>query len=120
MNALQLGSVYFSLKTKNIKLFTRILYIIIIFFFLEKRDREQMENWMAFVGMVLAILAQASNMEVIKVAMSDGTNKFIMAVYSNAISSLILLPCALLFHRSYNIIPQSFSFLFWDLCIQIM
>lgn len=40
MNALQLGSVYFSLKTKNIKLFTRILYIIIIIIiFREERER---------------------------------------------------------------------------------
>ncbi|PON98899.1 WAT1-related protein [Trema orientale] len=58
-----------------------------------------MENCLAFVGMVVAILAQASNMVVTKVAMSEGTNKFIMAVYSNAISAFILLPSAFFFHR---------------------
>ncbi|PON59275.1 Lipocalin-1 receptor [Parasponia andersonii] len=68
-----------------------------------------MENWVAFVGMVVAILAQASNMVVTKVAMSEGTNKFIMAVYSNAISAFILLPSAYFFHRSSDLPPMTFA-----------
>ncbi|XP_062110254.1 WAT1-related protein At5g40240-like [Humulus lupulus] len=68
-----------------------------------------MENWVAFVGMVMAILAQASNMVVTKVAMSDGTNKYILALYSNAISAFILLPFAYLFHRSSHLPPLTSS-----------
>ncbi|KAF3431311.1 hypothetical protein FNV43_RR26042 [Rhamnella rubrinervis] len=59
-----------------------------------------MDNKLAFVGMVIAILAQASNMEINKVAMSTGTNKFIILVYSNGLSTLILLPSAFFFHRA--------------------
>ncbi|KAF4355478.1 hypothetical protein F8388_015232 [Cannabis sativa] len=54
-------------------------------------------NWVVFVGMVMAIVAQASNMVITKMAMSNGTNKYIMPLYSNAISSFILLPFAYYF-----------------------
>ncbi|KAM6562152.1 hypothetical protein CsatB_022150 [Cannabis sativa] len=47
--------------------------------------------------MVMAIVAQASNMVITKMAMSNGTNKYIMPLYSNAISSFILLPFAYYF-----------------------
>ncbi|EXB82634.1 Auxin-induced protein 5NG4 [Morus notabilis] len=67
-------------------------------------------NLVPFVGMVLAILAQTSNMVIAKTAMSHGTNKFIMVVYSNTISSLILLPCSFFYHRSNR--PSMTSSLF--------
>lgn len=57
-------------------------------------------NLVAFVGMVVAILAQTSNMVIAKTAMSQGTNKFVMVVYSNCISALTLLPFSFYFHRS--------------------
>ncbi|KAK9935535.1 hypothetical protein M0R45_022635 [Rubus argutus] len=60
-----------------------------------------MEKLLAFVGMVLAILAQAGNMIVNKAAMSDGVNKYTMIVYANTLSTLLLFPYALfIFHRS--------------------
>ncbi len=56
-------------------------------------------NTLPFVGMVLVILAQASNLVVSKAALTKGMNKYIMTVYSNALASLILLPYAFIFHR---------------------
>ncbi|XP_021635840.2 WAT1-related protein At5g40240 isoform X2 [Hevea brasiliensis] len=64
-----------------------------------------------FIGMVMVILAQVSNLVVCKVAMSRGMNKYVLIVYCNALSSLILLPCSLIFHRSER--PSlTFSILF--------
>lgn len=60
-----------------------------------------MEKLLAFVGMVLAILAQAGNMIVNKAAMSDGVNKYTMIVYANALSTLLLLPYALFIFRRF-------------------
>ncbi|KAJ1389922.1 EamA domain [Sesbania bispinosa] len=57
-------------------------------------------NLVPFVGMVVAILAQSGSMVVIKVAMSDGINKYVMVVYSMALSTFMLLPFAFLIHRS--------------------
>eukprot|EP00257_Ricinus_communis_P027839 XP_025015253.1 WAT1-related protein At3g28050 isoform X2 [Ricinus communis] len=52
-----------------------------------------------FVGMVVAMLAQASNMEVTKLALSQGINKYVIIVYSDALSTLVLLPCSFIIHR---------------------
>uniref|UniRef100_A0A2N9ITJ4 WAT1-related protein n=1 Tax=Fagus sylvatica TaxID=28930 RepID=A0A2N9ITJ4_FAGSY len=67
-------------------------------------------NTLPFVGMVLVILAQASNLVVSKAALTKGMNKYIMTVYSNALASLILLPYAFIFHRSEHP-PLTFSIL---------
>lgn len=61
-------------------------------------------NIFPFLGMVMAMLAQSGSMVVIKVAMTDGINKYVMVVYSLALSTILLLPFALFLHR--------FSFLF--------
>lgn len=53
-----------------------------------------------FVGMVMVMLAQVSNMEVIKAAMSRGINKYVVIVYSDALSSLFFLLCSSITHRS--------------------
>ncbi|GKV14472.1 hypothetical protein SLEP1_g25351 [Rubroshorea leprosula] len=53
-----------------------------------------------FVGMVLRILAQVSNMVVCKAAMSGGLNQYILILYSNALATLIFLSCSFLFHRT--------------------
>ncbi|XP_030520891.1 WAT1-related protein At5g40240-like [Rhodamnia argentea] len=65
-----------------------------------------------FVGMIMVVLAQASYMVVVKMAMSDGINKFIMVFYSNALSSLVLLPCPLIIsRRSGSCPPLTFAVL---------
>ncbi|KAI3407358.1 WAT1-related protein, partial [Psidium guajava] len=64
------------------------------------------------VGMIVVVLAQASNMVVMKMAMSDGINKYTMAFYSNALSSLVLLPSPFIIsRRSGSCPPLSFSVL---------
>ncbi|PKI49953.1 WAT1-related protein At5g40240-like [Punica granatum] len=52
-----------------------------------------------FAGMIMAIMAQASTMVVNKVAMSGGTNKFVLAFYGNSLSTFLLLPSLLLLRR---------------------
>ncbi|XP_048136823.1 WAT1-related protein At5g40240-like [Rhodamnia argentea] len=58
-----------------------------------------------FVGMMMVVLAQAGNMVVMKMAMSDGINKYTMVFYSNALSSLVLLPCPFIFSRRSGSCP---------------
>ncbi|XP_056165863.1 WAT1-related protein At5g40240-like isoform X2 [Syzygium oleosum] len=55
-----------------------------------------------FVGMIIVILAQASNMVVTKMAMSDGINKYTMVFYCNALSSFVLLPFPLIMSRRFG------------------
>ncbi|XP_030468852.1 WAT1-related protein At5g40240-like [Syzygium oleosum] len=65
-----------------------------------------------FVGMIMVVLAQASNMVVTKMAMSDGTNKYTLAFYCNALSSLVLLPSPFIIsRRSGSCTPLTFSVL---------
>jgi hypothetical protein len=52
-----------------------------------------------FVGMIIAVLAQSGSMVVIKVAMKDGMNKYVMVVYSMALSTILLLPLAFFINR---------------------
>lgn len=52
-----------------------------------------------FVAMVLAVTALPINMIISKMAMSNGTSFFILSVYSNALATLVLFPCAFLFRR---------------------
>lgn len=59
-----------------------------------------MESLMPFVGMVMTIMAQVCSIILNKKAMSKGLSEFILALYSYAISTLILMPCAFLIHRS--------------------
>ncbi|KAL0004147.1 hypothetical protein SO802_011708 [Lithocarpus litseifolius] len=59
-----------------------------------------------FVGMVMAEFAQVGLMIVGKEAMSKGMSNLVFIFYSNAFASLILLPSALLFHRSQPQRPQ--------------
>ncbi|KDO82551.1 hypothetical protein CISIN_1g018400mg [Citrus sinensis] len=73
-------------------------------------DMGSMRAALPSVGMVIVLLAQVSNMEVIKAAMSKGINKYVIIVYSDALSSLFFLFCSFLFHRSER--PQlTFSIL---------
>nr|XP_007157482.1 hypothetical protein PHAVU_002G073300g [Phaseolus vulgaris]ESW29476.1 hypothetical protein PHAVU_002G073300g [Phaseolus vulgaris] len=53
-----------------------------------------------FVGMLVAMLTQSGSMVVIKFATNDGINKYVMVVYSMALSSFLLLPFAFFHHRS--------------------
>ncbi|EOY00422.1 hypothetical protein QUC31_014284 [Theobroma cacao] len=62
-----------------------------------------MGTLLPFVGMVMVILAQVSSMVLTKAAMSSGVNKYVLIVYSNVLSSLILLPCSFIFHRSMHL-----------------
>ncbi|KAK8522480.1 hypothetical protein V6N13_115447 [Hibiscus sabdariffa] len=62
-----------------------------------------MGNLLVFVGMIVVILVQVSSMEITKAAMSSGVNKYVLIVYSNALSSLVLLPCSFLFHGSVQL-----------------
>ncbi|XP_048136822.1 WAT1-related protein At5g40240-like [Rhodamnia argentea] len=65
-----------------------------------------------FVGMIMVVLAQAGNMVVMKMAMSDGINKYTMVFYCNALSSLVLLPCPLIIsRRSGSCPPLTFAVL---------
>lgn len=52
-----------------------------------------------FVGMLVAMLTQSGSMVVIKFATNDGINKYVMVVYSMALSSFLLLPFAFFHHR---------------------
>ncbi|GMI87791.1 Usually multiple acids move in and out Transporters 40 [Hibiscus trionum] len=70
-----------------------------------------MGNLLVFVGMIMVILAQVSSMEITKAAMSSGVNKYVLIVYSNLLSSLVLLPCSFLFHGSVRL-PWSSSNLY--------
>ncbi|TXG56346.1 hypothetical protein EZV62_017659 [Acer yangbiense] len=63
-----------------------------------------------FMGMVIVILAQVSNMEVMKAAMSKGINKYVIIVYSDALSTFIFLISSLFIYRS-NLPPITFSVL---------
>ncbi|KAK0574370.1 hypothetical protein LWI29_022634 [Acer saccharum] len=53
-----------------------------------------------FMGMVIVILAQVSNMEVMKAAMSKGINKYVIIVYSDALSTIIFFISSLFIYRS--------------------
>ncbi|XP_056165688.1 WAT1-related protein At5g40240-like [Syzygium oleosum] len=65
-----------------------------------------------FVGMIMVVLAQSSNVVVMKMAMSDGINKCTMVFYSNALSSLVLLPCPFIIsRRSGSCPPLTFAVL---------
>ncbi|AES96253.2 putative EamA domain-containing protein [Medicago truncatula] len=61
-----------------------------------------------FVGMIISVLAQSGSMVVIKFAMKDGMNKYVMVVYSMGLSSILLLPLALFINRSQRP-PLTFS-----------
>jgi hypothetical protein len=77
-----------------------------------------LEDSLPFFGMLMVILIQVGNMEVSKAAMSAGMNKYILAVYSNALPTLILLPLSFICCRSFSLssshsiyIDTLFSFL---------
>ena len=59
----------------------------------------RMRALLPFAGMIMVILIQVGNMVASKAAMSRGMNKYVLIVYSNALSSLFLLPCSVMFHR---------------------
>ena len=61
------------------------------------------EGALPFLGMLMVILIQVGNLEVSKAAMSAGANKYILAVYSNALSTLILLPLSFICCRSFSL-----------------
>ncbi|XP_020426125.1 WAT1-related protein At5g40240 isoform X1 [Prunus persica] len=53
----------------------------------------------AFVALVMAVLAQVTSMILTKEAMSIGLSEYTLVVYSNALSTLILTPSSFIFHR---------------------
>ncbi|KAJ0038934.1 hypothetical protein Pint_23039 [Pistacia integerrima] len=63
-----------------------------------------------FLGMVTVIFIQVSNMEVIKAAMSKGTDKYVIIVYSQILCTFIFVLCSLILHRS-ECPPMTFSIL---------
>jgi len=63
---------------------------------------------LSFMGMIMVVLVQASNMVVTKMAMSDGLNKYTLAFYCNALSSLALLPCPFIISRRFVLCPSGF------------
>lgn len=63
-----------------------------------------------FVGMVVAMMAQSGSNVVIQVAMADGINKYVMVVYSMALSTILLLPFLFFLHSSERP-PLTFSVL---------
>ncbi|XP_072075019.1 WAT1-related protein At3g28050 isoform X2 [Arachis hypogaea] len=65
-----------------------------------------------FVGMVMAMVLQSGSMVVIKAAMNDDFNKYVLIVYSLALSTLLLLPFLFLLPRSSG---QIFAYVGIDL-----
>ncbi|XP_034214433.1 WAT1-related protein At3g28050-like isoform X3 [Prunus dulcis] len=65
----------------------------------------------AFVALVMAVLAQVTSMILNKEAMSSGLNEYTLVVYSNALSTLILTPSSFIFHR-LECPPLSFYIVF--------
>ncbi|KAK7252357.1 hypothetical protein RIF29_36242 [Crotalaria pallida] len=65
------------------------------------------EKSLPFVAMVIVLLCQSGSMVVIKVALANEMNKYVMVVYSFALSTFTLLPFLLL-HRSERP-PLTFS-----------
>ncbi|CAA2934767.1 WAT1-related At3g28050-like [Olea europaea subsp. europaea] len=61
-----------------------------------------------YMGMVLATTAQVGLILISKQAMANGMTNYIFVAYSNLLASVILLPLALLIHRS-NRPPLTFS-----------
>nr|XP_028952210.1 WAT1-related protein At5g40240-like isoform X5 [Malus domestica] len=74
-----------------------------------ERDKMSIEGFLPFIGMVIAMMVQTGSMVVNKAAMSKGTNAYIIVVYANAVSALILLPSALIFHRMERVYWRSSS-----------
>ncbi|GKV22830.1 hypothetical protein SLEP1_g32652 [Rubroshorea leprosula] len=71
-----------------------------------------MGTFLPFVGMVVAVLAKASGMVAAKAAFSRGINKYVIILYSNILSVLILLPFTFVFHGSRSARPPlTFSIL---------
>ncbi|CAI8587628.1 unnamed protein product [Vicia faba] len=64
----------------------------------------------SFMGMITAVLAQSGSFVVIKFATKDGINKYVMVVYSMALSTILLLPLAFFNNRS-QCPPLTFSLL---------
>ncbi|KAJ8773818.1 hypothetical protein K2173_008281 [Erythroxylum novogranatense] len=73
--------------------------------------RVLLTDLLPFLGMVIVILSQVSTLVVNKAAMSQGIDKYVLIVYSDALSGLILLPCSLIVHRS-----ERTPLTFWLLC----
>ncbi|KAH7570247.1 hypothetical protein JRO89_XS05G0075600 [Xanthoceras sorbifolium] len=71
-------------------------------------NSSSMQNVLPFVGMVIAILGQVSDLEVLKAAMSNGFNKYMIVVYVQAFSIPIFLVWSLIIHRSERP-PLTFS-----------
>ncbi|KAM7251561.1 hypothetical protein ACFE04_023444 [Oxalis oulophora] len=58
------------------------------------------EILLPFFGMIIVTLAQVGNIVIGKMAMNQGTNKYIIILYSDILSTIILLPSSLIIHRS--------------------
>ncbi|KAB1200307.1 hypothetical protein CJ030_MR0G007657 [Morella rubra] len=78
----------------------------------------ELKDSLPFFGMLAVILVQVGNMELSKAAMSAGMNKYVLAVYANALSTLILLPVSFFSCRSQRP-PLTFSIL-WRIFLLAM
>ncbi|CAK8537013.1 unnamed protein product [Lathyrus sativus] len=67
-------------------------------------------KFLPFLGMIIAVLAQSGSLVVIKLATTNGINKYVMVVYSMALSTILLLPLAFFNNRS-QCPPLNFSIL---------
>ncbi|XP_058776580.1 WAT1-related protein At5g40240-like isoform X2 [Vicia villosa] len=59
-----------------------------------------MGRLLPFLGMMIAVLLQSGSFVVIKLATKDGINKYVMVVYSMALSTILLLPFAFFNNRT--------------------
>ncbi|KAK2636415.1 hypothetical protein Ddye_031207 [Dipteronia dyeriana] len=69
----------------------------------------RMQTVLPFVGMVTAVLAQVTDLEVSKAAMSKGINKYAIIFYAQAFTIPIFLVWSLIIHRSSERPQLTFS-----------
>ncbi|KAK4842406.1 hypothetical protein QYF36_020978 [Acer negundo] len=69
----------------------------------------RMQNVLPFVGMVISVIAQVTDLEVSKAAMSKGVNKYVIVFYAQALSTPIFLVWSLIIHRSSERPQLTFS-----------
>ncbi|KAK1555326.1 hypothetical protein Q3G72_024888 [Acer saccharum] len=60
----------------------------------------RLQNVLPIVGMVIAVIAPVTDLEVSKAAMSKGVNKYVIVFYAQALSTPIFLVWSLIIHRS--------------------
>ncbi|KAK0573627.1 hypothetical protein LWI29_011139 [Acer saccharum] len=69
----------------------------------------RMQNVLPFVAMVVTVVAQVTDLEVLKAAMSKGVNKYVIFVYAQALPIPIFLVWSLVIYRSSERPPLTLS-----------